>query len=44
LAALPYVGQRLADAFQLRFFLRIGAEVILHLGTDLILGLLLKTV
>jgi hypothetical protein len=32
----------LPDALEIRFFLWIGAEVVLHLGTDLIFGPILQ--
>ena len=43
MATFPDVGQRLTDAFEFGLLLRIGAEVILDLPADLILGLILKT-
>src|ERR1700742_1731644 len=43
MATFPNVFHRLPDVFQIRLLLWIGAEVVLHLAADLILGLILET-
>jgi len=43
MATFPDVGQRLTDALEISFLLRIGTEVVLHLALDLIFGLILET-
>ena len=41
-AAVPQVGQRLADGLEFGLLLRIGRSVVLHLGPDLVTRLALK--
>ena len=43
MATFPDVGQRLTEAFEIGFLLRIADEVALYLSPDLIFGLILKS-